>query len=278
MPRTERVLARQHGFTLIEAVMVIAITGVVIAMVSIFIVPATTAYFASSARAQLGDQADTALRRIARDLALALPNSARVSPSGLSLELIPVSGAARYATDSGNPLQFGVIDAGFDIIGPALKLSHASQQLAWYNLGAGIPDADAYTLSNVRTSTSAAGNATTVSITGAALPNALMAPPYRVYAIEPPVSYRCDLTARTLTRYSGYGFVATQPDPPSGGTGAVLARNVSACTFSFNAGAVAARYGLVTLQISLSSSQNVSLSDGGETVSLYQAVHVDNLP
>ena len=81
-----------------------------------------------------------------------------------------------------------------------------------------------------------------------------------------------------MTRYSGYGFVATQPDPPSGGTAAVLARNVSACTFSFNAGAVAARYGLVTLQLSLSSSQNVSLSDGGETVSLYQAVHVDNLP
>ena len=43
----------ERGFTLIEAVMVIAITGVVIAMVAIFIVPATTAYFASAARAQL---------------------------------------------------------------------------------------------------------------------------------------------------------------------------------------------------------------------------------
>ena len=260
----------ERGFTLIEAVMAITITGVVIAVVSIFIVPATTAYFASAARAQLGDQADTALRRIARDLTLALPNSARVSASGLSVELIPVSGAARYATDSGNPLQFGVVDAGFDIVGPPLKLSHASQQLAWYNLGAGIPDADAYTLNNVRVSTSAAGNASSVGITGAALPNALQAPPYRVYAIEPPVSYRCDLTAKTLTRYSGYGFNAVQPDPPSGGTSAVLARNVSACTFSFNAGAVAARYALVTLQM--------SLQDQGETVSLYHAVHVDNLP
>lgn len=260
----------QRGFTLIESVMVIAITGIVISLVAVFIVPATTAYFSSSARAQLGDQADTALRRMSRDLALALPNSARVSASGMSVELIPVSGAARYAVESGDTLQFGVPDASFAIVGPALRLSHASQQLAWYNLGAGIPDADAYTLSNVRTSSSGAGNATSVGITGAALPTSLLAPPYRVYAIEPPVSYRCDIAAKTLTRHVGYGFNAVQPDPPAAGTSAVLARDVSACSFNFNAGTVAARYGLVTLQI--------SLSRNNETVTLYHAVHVDNMP
>ncbi|KQW43567.1 hypothetical protein ASD88_16055 [Pelomonas sp. Root662] len=260
----------QRGFTLIESVMVIAITGVVITVVSVFIVPATTAYFASAARAQLGDQADTALRRIARDLSLALPNSARVSASERSLELIPISGAARYATESGNPLQFGAVDPSFDIIGPPLRLSHAGQQLAWYNLGAGIPDADAYTLGNVRTATSAAGNATTVGIGGAALANSLQAPPFRVYAIEPPVSYRCDLTTRTLTRHTGYGFNATQPDPPAGGTSAVLARNVEGCKFSFDAATITARYGLVSLEI--------TLKDRGETVTLHHAVHVDNLP
>ncbi|MDR7267500.1 MSHA biogenesis protein MshO [Pelomonas saccharophila] len=260
----------ERGFTLIESVMVIAIAGIVIAIVAIFIVPATTAYFASSDRAQLGDQADTALRRLARDLSQALPNSARVSASGMSVELIPVSGAARYAVESGDTLRFGVVDGSFAIVGPALNLSHAAQQLAWYNLGAGIPDADAYTLNNVRTSSSGAGNAASVDIIGAALPTSLLAPPYRVYAIEPPVSYRCDLTAKTLTRYTGYGFKAVQPDPPVGGSSAVLAKDVSACSFSFNAGAVAARYGLVTLQI--------SLSRNNETVTLYHAVHVDNMP
>ncbi len=263
--RTER------GFTLIESVMVIAITGVVIALVAVFIVPATTAYFSSAARAQLGDEADTALRRMARDLTLALPNSARVSASGMSVELIPVSGAARYVTDGATALQFGIAPIpAFNIIGPALTLSHASQQLAWYNLGAGIPDADAYTLSNVRTATTGAGSVANVAVAGAALPTSLQAPPYRVYAIEPPVSYRCDTTAQTLTRYTGYGFNAAQPDPPAGGTSAVLARDVSACSFDFNAGAVAARYGLVTLRI--------SLTRAGETVTLYHAVHVDNMP
>ncbi len=261
--------ATERGFTLIEAVMVITITGVVLAMVSIFILPATTAYFASAARAQLGDQADTALRRIARDLALALPNSARIS--GNSLELIPVSGAARYATDAGNILQFGAVDTGFDIVGPALRLAGANQRLAFYNLGAGSPDADAYTLANVRTAGNAAGQVSSVTISGAALPVSLFAPPFRVYAIEQPVTYRCDTAGGTLTRYSGYGFSTSQADPPTGGTSAVLARNVSACSFSYDAAiAVAARYALVTLRLSLTS--------GGETVALYHAVHVDNLP
>jgi MSHA biogenesis protein MshO len=262
----------ERGFTLIEAVMVIAITGVVIGVLSIFVLPATTAYFASNARAQLGDQADTALRRIARDLSQALPNSARVSSNNLNVELIPVSGAARYAVDSGDTLMFGTADPSFAVVGTPLRISHASQQLAWFNLGAGIPDADAYTLSNVRMSTNAAGSATAVNITNAGLPNSLQAQPYRVYAIEQPVTYRCDMstTPGTLYRHTGYGFVASQPGTPSGGTTAVLARNVTACRFVYDGSAFATRYGVVTLQLQLTSQ--------GETVSLYQTVHVDNLP
>lgn len=248
--------------------MVIVLTGIVITVVSVFIVPATEAYFASSARAQLGDHADTALRRIARDLAAALPNSVRVK--GGSLELIPVSGAARYATDSGDILQFGTADASFAIVGPPLAIGHASQRLAWYNLGADTPDADAYTLANVRTATNGAGNASSIGITGAPLPVFLQAPPYRVYAIENPVSYSCDLAAGTLTRHSGYGFAASQADPPAGGSAAVLARNVTACSFSYSTGAATARYALVSLQISLTRKD--------ETITLHHAVHVDNLP
>lgn len=248
--------------------MVIAITGVVVAMVAIFIVPATTAYFSASTRAQLGDEADTALRRIARDLANALPNSARIT--GQSLELIPVSGAARYAVESGNPLLFGVADASFNIVGPALRLASASQRLAWYNLGEGVPDANAYTLANVRTASTAAGNATSVTISGALLPNALQAPPYRVYAIEQPVSYRCDTTAGTLTRYTGYGFFTTQPNPPTGGSAAVLARRVTGCSFNYDTPSITSRHALVTLRLQLGA-QN-------ETVTLYHTVHIDNLP
>lgn len=250
--------------------MVIAITGVVVGMVAIFIVPSITAYFSAATRAQLGDAADTALRRMTRDLAAALPNSVRVT--GNSVELIPVSGAARYAvgTEAGDPLLFGAPDTSFSIVGPALRLASAGQRLAWYNLGNGVPDADAYTLANVRVASNAAGNAGSVTISGAPLPNSLQAPPYRVYAIEQPVTYRCDTAAETLTRYTGYGFLATQPDPPVGGSAAVLARHVKSCSFSYDQPAITARFGLVTLII--------QLGVNNETVTLYHTVHVDNLP
>jgi len=281
MGRQHGLSNRMRGFTLIEAVMVIAITGVVIAMVAIFIVPSITAYFASATRAQLGDEADTAQRRISRDLATALPNSARVTVTGQSLELIPVSGAARYAvgTETGNPLLFGVTDSSFAIVGPALRLTTGNQRLAWYNLGPGVPDADAYTQANVRVSSTAAGNATSVTIAGAALPNSLQAPPYRVYAIEQPVTYRCDTTAgvNTLTRYTGYGFQSTQPNPPSGGSAAVLARHVLSCNFSYDVPAITSRYALVTLRIQLGIDDPKSLAKD-ESVTLYHTVHVDNLP
>jgi MSHA biogenesis protein MshO len=272
--RTEARLAnRSRGFTLIEAVMVIVLTGVVITIVAAFIAPATTAYFASSARAQLTDEADTALRRITRDLAAALPNSARVS--GNSLELIPVSGAARYAVESGDPLLFGTADSTFDIVGPPLRISTGNQRLAWYNLGNGVPDADAYTQANVRVASNGIGNASNVAIFGAALPVSLQAAPYRVYAIDTPVTYRCNTAARTLTRHTGYGFLSTQQDPPGGGNSAVLARHVIACSFSYDTPTITSRYALVTLRLQL----GIESGDAkDETVSLYHTVHLDNLP
>jgi len=274
---------RQHGFTLIEAVMVIVITGVLMAIVSRFIVEPVRAYLSSVARAALVDTADAALRRVGRDLRVALPNSVRVTPSGLAVELIPTSGGARYATEGAGRLDFGVVDTSFDLVGPPLTLA-ASQQLVFYNLGTGITGSDAYAangtaaeqaLSNRRTATNAAGSATTVTLSSAAgLPVGDFAPPHRVQAVGTPISYRCDLSAGTLTRYQGYGFLATQPDPPTGGSSALLASGVTGCRFSYEAVAVAARAALVTLQLTLSTSTTA----GTESIALHHAVHGDNLP
>jgi len=275
----------QAGFTLIEAVIVIVLTGILAAIVSVFIVSPVQNYLATAARTQLVDQADTAIRRIARDLALALPNSARVSANGRSLELIPTTGAARYATQGTDPLQFGVLDTSFNLVGPGLSLS-SSQQLVFYNLGPDVPDANAYAdnssavtqaTSNRRSASNGAGLATSVSLNSlAALPVGLFAEPYRVYAVSAPVTYRCDVSAgvQTLRRYQNYGFQLNQPDPPSGGTSTVLATGVSACSFSYAPAAVAARAALVTLKLTLSADTRA----GTESVSLYHAIHIDNLP
>ena len=68
----------QHGFTLIEAIMVITITGIIAAVVAIFIRQPVDAYLDTARRAALTDIADTTARRIGRDLQGALPNSVRV--------------------------------------------------------------------------------------------------------------------------------------------------------------------------------------------------------
>jgi MSHA biogenesis protein MshO len=50
----------------------------------------------------------------------------------------------------------------------------------------------------------------------------------------------------------------------------LLANNVSSCRFSYDAFVVAQRAGLVTM--------NLGITEGGETVTLYSAVHVSNVP
>jgi MSHA biogenesis protein MshO len=276
-PRTER------GFTLIEAVMVIAITGVLAAVVAQFIVRPVQGYLGTVARAGLVDQADLALRRIGRDLRAALPNSVRVNASGTEVELIPSTAAARYATDGAGALQFGTVDTTFNLVGPALSMGTA-QELVFYNLGPGITGSDAYAAngtlaaaadSNRRTATNAAGSASTVTISSSAgLPVGGFAPPYRVLAVSQPVTYRCDTTAGTLTRYQNYGFQATQPDPPTGGSSSVVASGVNDCRFSVEGTLVAARAALVTLRLGLAT----TTSAGTETVAMHHAVFVNNLP
>jgi MSHA biogenesis protein MshO len=285
MPRSDRHGGRRNtaGFTLIEAVMVIAITGVLAGVVAVFIVRPIQGYLATVARARLVDEADLALRRISRDLRGALPNSVRVNAAGTAMELIPTTGGARFATDGASALQFGTVDTSFGLIGPALTLT-ASQDLVFYNLGPSVIGSNAYAPnstateqadSNRRTATNAAGSTSTVGLSSlAGLPVGAFAPPYRVTAVSQPVSYRCDLSAGTLTRYQSYGFQATQPDPPSGGSSARVASGVSDCAFNVEGTLVAARAALVNLRLTLAT----TTSGGAESVTLQHAVFVSNLP
>ena len=258
--------------------MVIVVMGGILAGVSIFIAPAVRGYLDSAARADVAARTDLALRRIARDLAESLPNSVRINASGTTLELVPTTGAARYQTEGAGALVFGTPAASFKLVGPGLALG-TSQQLVWYNLGVNVPDANAYAAisssSNRRIASNAAGTQTTIPLaSNPGLPVSLMAPPYRVYAVSDPVTYRCDLTAGTLTRYSGYGFQAAQPDPPNGGRSALLAKGVTSCNFIYESAVVAYRAGTVNLRLALKADTVL----GGETVQLFRAVHVENLP
>lgn len=258
----------QRGFTLIEAIVVITITAIIAAVVATFIRTPVQGYFDSVRRAELTDTADTAVRRISRDLHLALPNSVRVTNiGGISyLEFLLTSGGGRYRTDTpGNVLDFTTSTTKFDVLGPAIATtSGALNLIAIYNLG--IPGADAYYADNTSAITGIAGN--TVSINAKLFPFA--SPSNRFQIIQTPVTYVCDPTAGTLTRYWNYPISASQPTSFSSGTSALLAKNVSACNFTYNPQVITQRAGLV--------SATLQLSQSGEAVNLYYETHVSNAP
>jgi len=264
----------QRGFTLIEAVIVIALTGIVAAMVAVFIREPVQGYFDTVRRAELTDVADTAARRIARDLHLALPNSVRSSnPLAIEFLLTRTGGRYRAELDTGaeDVLDFTAADTNFDVLGPPLTFA-AGDQIVVYNLG--IPGADAYegnsaSTHNRRAYAGSAGaplsNVTLSSVN--ALPFA--SPGHRFQVVDSAVSYICDLGAGTLTRYSGYAITPVQGIPPVGGSSALLAKNVSACNFTYQSG-VTQRSGLVAIEL--------AITQDNETVSLHHEVHVSNVP
>jgi MSHA biogenesis protein MshO len=257
------------GFTLIEMIMVIVITGIIAGMVAVFIRAPVEGYVDSVRRAELTDAADVALRRITRDVRLALPNSLRVMNSGgvNYIEFIMTSSGGRYRDEAdgstgGDILDF-LGDASFDVLGPVPEMA-ANDFIVIYNLG--VPGADAYAGSN-RAQVQTPGN--TVIL------NASHVFPFRSpsarFQVVPggvqAVSYACPGTAGNLMRHWNYGFNAAQV-VPAGGSSALLAQN-AVCTVDYISAATG-RNGLLYLSLTLSS--------GGESVTLFNQIHVDNSP
>ena len=294
-----RTRAHEEGFSLIEVVIVIALTGIVAALISSFITRPFAAYGDIRVRAQLVDSADNALQRLARDLRRALPNSIRVS--GGAIEFLNTSSGARYRRDPGvnaataedhtaatDVLDFAG-DLSFNALGRLTGLAFtydvplaAGHRIAIYSTGAGVW-ADAAKGANPGVITPASMSVTIrddvdedrIELSGGApFRFALESPRRRLYVVDAPVSFLCDTLAGTLTRYSSYAIAATQPTSPllaplSAASAGLVATDVTGCAFTYQPG-TSERAGLVTLDLTLARS--------GEQVRLLQQVHVVNVP
>jgi MSHA biogenesis protein MshO len=165
---------RVTGVTLIELVVVITITGIIAVVMGTFIVRPIQGYQATVRRAELVDAAEMALRRTARDIRQALPNSVRVRDSlgnvnnvtcnaagvTCAIEMLNTVDGARYREgpgnighNHGNPeyrLRINAVDNnGFNIVGFFQNITIpctagcATYRLSIYNQG--VLNADAYT-------------------------------------------------------------------------------------------------------------------------------------
>lgn len=288
-------LPTQRGFTLVEMIMVIVITGIIGGIVAVFLKAPVQQYMDVARRADMTDIADTALRRISRDLRLALPNSVRSAgvcdgASPCFIEFLPTGspscpanticlGGGRYRAGTGgtdNELNFAAADGSFEVLGP-MPTMVAGDQIVVYNLG--TTGADAYAGNN-RSAVSAAPAGGIVSIAAKLFP--FDSPGHRFHVVSTPVTYACD-GAGTLWRYWGYAIqdVQTKADtiakldalvlPATAARGkARMAGNVRSCRFTYDNNVVAQRSGLVTMHL--------SIAEQGETATLYSAAHVSNQP
>lgn len=258
-------------------IIVIAVTAIVGAMVATFLRVPIEGYVAQDRRARLADAADTALRRVGRDVRLALPNSVRVTTVGTVtyLEFLGTRSGGRYRAEGGGDiLDFSVADTSFDVLGPAIAMQ-AGDLIAVYNLG--IFGADAWAVGTpgdtLAVYTGVAGTFTNISIAAKLFP--LASPGNRFQVVDGPVTYVCtpnlaNPNLGTLTRFWGYARAAAQPTAFAAATPqALLARQVGACNFNYQAG-VTERGGLVSMTL--------DLTIAGESVRLHSNTQVVNQP
>ena len=279
-----------RGFTLLEMIVVIVVTGIIGGTVAVFVRTPVQAYLDTVGRAALVDVGDYALRRIARDLRLALPNSVRVTTVGTAtyLEFLQLRTGGRYraVSDSsglGDVLDFSLADTAFDFLQPLSVLTDEgilnTDRVVINNLG--YLGYDAYNGDNTSliSSTAAGTLANEGRINFAAKKFPEPSPGNRYQVISGPVTYGCDTATGLITRYSGYAIAALQPTPPAGAglstavlvgeTNGSLPLKVASCQFTYTNNAVAGRNGLVLMQL--------QLQKNNESVRLFQQVHVINV-
>jgi len=306
MRRTSDVAALR-GFTLIELITAMVLTGILAAAAAVFLRVPIAGYFDLARRAALTDIADLAVRRFSRDVQTALPNSVRVAGAcggggTCFLEYLEVRTGGRYREEpSGggmlcpanavpgynDALTTGVADTCLRSLGPIPDLltiatgAAAGDFLVIYNLGPGFADANAYAgggvtggnKSRITAAAAGAGNEDRIDFQNLAFP--LASPDRRFHVVSGPVTYICDPVAQTLTRQWGYAITAAQATPPAGGNAALLAAGVTNCDFTYAPNAVAQRNGIVSIRLELSQADPVGTT---ERVTLFSQVHVSNVP
>lgn len=249
-----------RGFTLVEMIIAIVITGIVAGMVATFMVRPVQGYFDTVRRAELTDMADLALKRMALEIRTAVPNT--VSAGTGYVQFIPSTGGGRYCTDSDtctNKLITGSASTTFDIVGPTPTIA-GGDKIIIYNTGqTGL---DAYSNNNCATVT----QSSPLVYASTTFPYASPSNRFQLAPSSGPVRFSCAALTTQLQRIGGAAaFCGTTP---ASSTSVLVSADSVSCNFIYDP--VSASNGLLTLSLTLTKS--------GESVTLVSEIHVDNMP
>lgn len=279
---------KSRGFTLVELVMVIVITGVIAGSLVVFLKPAIDSYFDTRRRADLTDMADTALRRMSQDIRSAVPNSVR-SISSTCFQLVPTIAGGRYrmAPDTAGGSEY--IDTSeatpdFDVLSPLWDTTNPPAVLPvlagdWVvinnqNGGDVYDETNRKAISAVATPPPVATGIHRITLAA----SKQFSPGYDggrfvvVKNTEPTIFYTCH--DKTLYRGTTAPGVFTQLADQTACTnagGAIVATDVERCDFVYNLNPGATQEsGFVWMRL--------ELRRDGESAALAHGVHVDNVP
>lgn len=286
----------RQGFTLVELIVVIVLTGILGGGMVMFFKPAIQNYLAVEKRASLTNMADGAMRLITTEVRSAVPNSLRVTGTDC-VELVPTSDGGRFriapdtAWDLANAatpsayLDMSDVKIAFDVLTPFSTMPAADDWVVIGNQTA----SDVYTGKNraAIASVSAAPDASLgrhriklktatqfpLGYEGGSfviVPNAKQAVTYR--CVNPGLNAGTGTGTGTLYRMSRYGFNTAQGCPAAPpATTPIVASKLTTCVFSYNPHEGATQQsGFLEVRL--------GLSDAEESATLVFSVHVDNAP
>ena len=301
MPQVSESKISCRGFSLIELIIVIILTGILAGILFTIIRGPLQAYVQVERRATLVDIVETALQRMTREIRLALPYSVRAnSPGGFqAVEFLRTLDGGRYRSKGPNRLKFNQSSGTFDVLNTltnfssvATATSAAPSQdcinsiadcLVVYNIGQPLSSvtaaatgisANAYLgassayKGDIAAITAAAANSITFDNSDLSWNFGLKSPQQRFHIVDTPVSFVCNGSA--IYRYSDYPITENQPSNP-GGNMNLLIDHVTGCSIQYDKPTLT-RFGLLTISIT------VTDPDSGESVSLLQQIHVTNVP
>mgnify|MGYP001821621295 CR=1 FL=1 len=288
----------QSGFTLVELIIVIVISGALSIVVMQFISAPIDTYVDQSRRARLVESAQSVMQRLAYDVRMAVPNSVRVGCGGACVELMRAVTGGRYRmSPPGDVLSFipGDADTGFEVLG---NLNHTAEIvssadpdacadgtascLVVYNTG--FSGTDLWNGDNTGTVTAISpGPPVTLAFDNSRFASGQTAfpaqsPGQRFFVTDTAVSFLCDTAQGSVRRYWGYSLQASHTDVDTHAEllalsnpaeHALMANDVAACQFQYSPG-TPTRNAVLTLRL--------SITDAGEVVTLMEQVSVSNLP